>query len=149
MIPSFAVTCSVGNCLYEETDAGGLSQLCPVDFTPAEFWTGDLVTRVACSRRRRAVLAAALYVRVESQSLYSRKEDLLLLESDAGCRARRGLGTLGPSAPPRQDALDRPRPGGTRTRRRGTAAPGASSETRAVRRRGLLRAADLRRRAGW
>jgi ABC-type multidrug transport system ATPase subunit len=91
VIPSFAVTCSVGNCLYEETDAGGLSQLCPADFTPAEFWTGDLVTRVAMFCVAAAlVLAAALYVRVESQSLYSRKEDLLLLESGAGVPSSAG-----------------------------------------------------------
>ena len=91
VIPSFAVTCSVGNCLYEETDAGGLSQLCPADFTPAEFWTGDLVTRVAMFCVAAAlVLAAALYVRVESQSLYSRKEDLLLLENDAGVPSSAG-----------------------------------------------------------
>jgi hypothetical protein len=79
VIPSFAVTCHVGNCVYEESTAGpggsgsgsgaaGQDLLCPVNFTPPQFWTGDLVTRVVMALVAAAlVAAAAIYVHVESR----------------------------------------------------------------------------------
>jgi hypothetical protein len=63
---------TVGNCVYEEVAEG--EQACPVYFTPEPFWTGDLVTRISMFVVAAAlVAAAALYVHVESRSLYSLK----------------------------------------------------------------------------
>ena len=99
MIPSFAVTCHVGNCLYEPSAT--LADACPVDFTPAAFWTGDLITRVSMFCVAGALVAAAgLYVRAESRSLYAGKTAAQALEEAA-------------NAPPRSP--DRPRSRHVRT----------------------------------
>ena len=74
VIPSFAVTCDVGNCVYAGAGSGDASikNHCPAAFTPPEFWTGDLITRVVMAFVAVAlVFAAAWYVRLESASLYS------------------------------------------------------------------------------
>ena len=77
VIPSFAVTCVVGNCVYdgeasEGTGGDALRSACPAVFTPPEFWTGDRITRVCMASVAVAlVAAAALYVRLESRSPYS------------------------------------------------------------------------------
>ena len=80
VIPSFAVTCDVGNCVYDDagTGPGGsgqddfLQSACPATFTPPEFWTGDLITRIVMASVAVALIAAAAwYVRLESRSLYS------------------------------------------------------------------------------
>ena len=99
VIPSFAVTCHVGNCLYEPSAT--LADACPVDFTPAAFWTGDLITRVSMFCVAGALVAAAgLYVRAESRSLYAGKTAAQALEEAA-------------NAPPRSP--DRPRSRHVRT----------------------------------
>jgi ATP-binding cassette subfamily G (WHITE) protein 2 len=74
VIPSFAVTCDVGNCVYDGAGGGeeSVKNACPAVFTPPEFWTGDLITRVVMAFVAVAlVFAAAWYVRLESASLYS------------------------------------------------------------------------------
>ena len=75
VIPAFAVTCRVGNCVYDDDDdGGGDGDLCPIgDVTPPEYWTGDLLTRIGMTCVAASlVLAAAAYVRAESRSTYSR-----------------------------------------------------------------------------
>ena len=72
VIPSFAVTCDVGNCLYDDSKNAELKDLCPASFTPPEFWNGDLITRVGMFLVALVLVAAAgWYIRVERNSLYS------------------------------------------------------------------------------
>ena len=85
VIPSFAVTCDVGNCLYEDDQNSALRDICPSAFTPPEFWTGDLLTRIGMFLvAGLLVWAAGRYVRLERNSLYSLPAELEGLTTDDG-----------------------------------------------------------------
>ena len=75
VIPSFAVTCDVGNCVYDGAGTGedaAVVNACPAVYVPPEFWTGNLITRIVMASVAVAlVAAAAAYVRLESRSPYS------------------------------------------------------------------------------
>ena len=72
VIPSFAVTCHVGNCLYDDIDDDAAAMCPDASFTPPEFWTGDFVTKIAMfGLALSLVCLATLYVKVENKALYS------------------------------------------------------------------------------
>ena len=72
VIPSFAVTCHVGNCLYDDIEDDAAAMCPDASFTPPEFWTGDFVTKIAMfGLALSLVCLATLYVKVENKALYS------------------------------------------------------------------------------
>ena len=72
VIPSFAVTCHVGNCLYDDIDDDAAAMCPDASFAPPEFWTGDFVTKIAMfGLALSLVCLATLYVKVENKALYS------------------------------------------------------------------------------
>ena len=72
VIPSFAVTCNVGNCLYDDIEDDAAAMCPDASFTPPEFWTGDLVTKIAMFAIAVGLVAlATAYVKMENKALYS------------------------------------------------------------------------------
>ena len=72
VIPSFAVTCNVGNCLYDDIEDDAAAMCPDASFTPPEFWTGDLVTKIAMFAIAVGLVAlATAYVKIENKALYS------------------------------------------------------------------------------
>ena len=72
VIPSFAVTCNVGNCLYDDIEDDAAAMCPDASFTPPEFWTWDLVTKIAMFAIAVGLVAlATAYVKMENKALYS------------------------------------------------------------------------------
>ena len=70
VIPTLALTCSTGSCVYEMV-ADGSDGSCPIHFDPPVYWTGDMITRAVMFLIVVVLVGAAWsYIRVEADLRY-------------------------------------------------------------------------------
>ena len=68
VIPTLALTCHTGSCVYEMVDSDGS---CPIHFDPPVYWTGDTITRAVMVLIVLVLVSAAwAYVKVEAGLRY-------------------------------------------------------------------------------
>ena len=70
VIPTLALTCHTGSCVYEMVDDGSGSS-CPIHFDPPVYWTSDTITRTIMILIVTALVAAAwVYIKIEAYQRY-------------------------------------------------------------------------------
>jgi len=70
VIPTLALTCHTGSCVYEMVDDGPGSS-CPIHFDPPVYWTSDTITRTIMILIVTALVAAAwVYIKIEAYQRY-------------------------------------------------------------------------------
>jgi len=75
VIPTLAVTCRVGNCVYEEQTMAN-ENWCSLEETVPVYWTGDALTRAFMLLFVSAIIAGmVMYVLRERKQRYNEEED--------------------------------------------------------------------------
>ena len=82
VIPTLALTCHTGSCVYEMVDDGSGTS-CPVHVDPPVYWTGDTITRAVMTLIVIVLVAAAwAYIRIEADMRYFDDDEPLLEDED-------------------------------------------------------------------
>eukprot|EP00223_Ostreococcus_mediterraneus_P005998 CAMPEP_0179689398 /NCGR_PEP_ID=MMETSP0936-20121108/3175_1 /TAXON_ID=548131 ORGANISM="Ostreococcus mediterraneus, Strain clade-D-RCC2573" /NCGR_SAMPLE_ID=MMETSP0936 /ASSEMBLY_ACC=CAM_ASM_000574 /LENGTH=1734 /DNA_ID=CAMNT_0021562003 /DNA_START=11 /DNA_END=5218 /DNA_ORIENTATION=- len=82
VIPTLALTCHTGSCVYEMVDDGSGTS-CPVHVDPPVYWTGDTITRAVMTLIVIVLVAAAwAYIRIEADMRYFDDDEPLVEDED-------------------------------------------------------------------
>jgi len=104
VIPTLALTCHTGSCVYNMVDDGSGSS-CPTHVEPPVYWTGDTITRTVMVLIVVVLVASAwVYVRMEGETRYFETDEPTEEEEDvsaANAARRRFESTMQPRDGPR------------------------------------------------